>query len=332
MRNEKWRLTVGVMVVALLAGCLAGCQSSDSARRVSNNQSDSGRPRVVATTNIVGDVARQIGGNRIELTILMGVGQDPHTYVPTPGDVAAVHDAQVIIANGAGLEVFLDELLTNAGGNALVVYVSEGIELRAMSDEDVEDHADEGATQPGQEDDHEHTGGDPHVWLDVSNVIHWVRKIQQQLTALDPQSEAHYAAAAASYIKELEELDQWIIDQVSRIPEDRRKLVTNHPAFGYFADRYGLQQVGAVYPLSPSTEPSAQDLAALQDMVRRLGVPAIFTESTVNPKLAEQVANDAGIKLVSLYSGSLGGPGSGAESYLGLMRFDTNAIVSALAP
>jgi ABC-type Zn uptake system ZnuABC Zn-binding protein ZnuA len=147
---------------------------------------------------------------------------------------------------------------------------------------------------------------------------------------LDPPNAKAYAEHARDYVHELEELDAWILEQVSEIPEANRKLVTNHPAFGYLAERYGLEQVGAVYPVNPSSEPSAQDIAALQDTIRAYGVPAVFTESTVNPSLAKQVARDTGVELVPLYSGSLSAPGAGAETYLLLMRYDVSAIVSAL--
>jgi ABC-type Zn uptake system ZnuABC Zn-binding protein ZnuA len=147
---------------------------------------------------------------------------------------------------------------------------------------------------------------------------------------LDPTNAAAYGVNADTYTRELEALDAWVVQQIATVPENNRKLVTNHPAFGYFASRYGLKQVGTVYPVSPAAEPSAQDIAALQDAIRGHGVPAVFAESTVNPKLAQQVAEDTGVKLVPLYSGSLGGPGSGAASYLELMRYDVTAIVEAL--
>jgi manganese/iron transport system substrate-binding protein len=268
--------------------------------------------KVVATTNIVGDVVGQVGGDRIELTTLMGAGVDPHSYVPTPAHTAAIHDAHVLFANGLGLEQFLYEMLASAGGNASQYYLSEGLESREAEGE------------------HEDEGDDPHVWFDVQNVIRWVEAAEDTLSALDPANAAIYEANAGGYRRILEELDAWIVEQVAVIPEAQRKLVTNHPSFGYFAERYGLEQIGAVYPVSPSSEPSAQDIAVLQDAIRRYGVPAVFAESTVNPKLAEQVARDSGVQLVPLYTGSLGEPGSGAASYIELMRYDTSAIVEAL--
>ena len=264
--------------------------------------------RIVATTNLVGDVVGRVGGDRITLTTLMGKGADPHSYVPTPSDTAAVYDAHLLFANGAGLEEFLSEMLANVGGSAVRVYLSDGLQLRTLSGGDP----------------------DPHVWFDVHNVLQWVAAIEQSLTTLDPANAAAYRANAEAYTRELEALDAWIVQQVAAIPQANRKLVINHPVLGYLAARYGLEQIGAVYPLSPSAEPSAQDLAALEKMVRQFGVPAVFAENTVSAKLAEQVSTDTGVKLVLLYTDSLGGPGTGAETYLDLMRYDVQAIVEAL--
>jgi ABC-type Zn uptake system ZnuABC Zn-binding protein ZnuA len=277
--------------------------------------------QVVATTNIVGDVVSQVGGDEIALTTLMETGVDPHSYVPTPAGTAAIHDGHVVFANGAGLEADLEEMFESAGGDAVQVYLSQELEHRASGEGPAEADHDHGPEEEGL---------DPHAWFDVQNVIHWAETIEQTLSALDPANAEAYRANAAAYVEELEDLDAWVVEQVATIPQANRKLVTNHPAFGYLADRYGLEQVGAVYPVSPSAEPSAQDIAALQDAILEYGVPAVFTESTVNPKLAQQVAQDTGVELVALYSGSLGGPGSGAESYIALIRYDVKAIVDAL--
>lgn len=311
LQNWLGWLAVGGLVLATLSACGNSPQGTPSPGE---------KLRVVATTNIVGDVVAQVGGERIDLTVLMGIGVDPHSYTPTPSDSAALHDAELVFSNGAGLEANLDSLLDNAGGEAVQVPLSDGLELRPATGH----HEDEA------EDEHEHGDADPHVWFDVQNVIHWTQTIEQTLSEQDPAHAATYQANAEAYIAELKALDAWIVEQVATIPEAHRKLVTNHPAFGYLADRYGLEQVGAVYPVNPSAEPSAQDIAALQDTIRAYGVPAVFTESTVNPRLAEQVAQDTGVQLVSLYTGSLGGPGSGAETYLDLMRYDVVAIVEAL--
>jgi len=300
------------VLMALLGLALAGCGASPAGQPLNAGL------RVVATTNIIGDVVAHIAGGYVQLTVLMGPGVDPHTYTPTPRDVAAVHDAQLIFVNGAGLETFLTPLLQQAGGQARLVDLSQGIDLLPAG------HAEEEAGHAGEGE------YDPHVWLSVPNVMRWVDTIAEALSEADPAHAGEYRSQAAAYRQELEALDAWIRQQVAGVPPDRRKLVTNHPAFGYFAREYGFEQVGAVYPISPAAEPSAQEIAALEDTIRRLGVPAVFTESTVNPKLAEQVARDTGIRLVRLYTGSLGEAGSGAETYIGMMRYNVRAIVEAL--
>ena len=264
--------------------------------------------RVVATTNLAGDVVGRVGGDRIQLTTLMGWGVDPHSYVPAPSDMAAVYDAHLLFASGAGLEVFLAEMLANAGGRAVRVYLSDGLQLRTLS-----------AGTP-----------DPHVWFDVKNVLHWVNTVEQFLSSLDPANAAAYQANAAAYSAELQALDAWIVQQVATIPQANRKLVIDHPVFGYFSDRYGFEQIGAVYPLNPAAEPSAQDVAALEQVIRQYNVPAVFSENTVSPKLADQVAKDTGIKLFLLYTDSLGGPGTPAATYLDMMRYDVQTLVIAL--
>ncbi|MFN2290061.1 MAG: metal ABC transporter substrate-binding protein [Anaerolineae bacterium] len=329
--NKQWSLLAVVLLLAtLLTSCGTGgpaTQGSGHEKAIDNLQPISLSPgqklQVVATTNIVADVVKNVGGDRIELVTLMGIGVDPHTYVPTPSDTAAVHDADVVFANGAGLEANLDEMLASAGGNAAEIHVSDGIEFLPPPGSAGQDTSSDG-THAHEED------VDPHVWFSVPNVIHWTQNIEHTLSALDPENTGYYGQNAQAYIAKLEPLDAWIQGQVNTIPEAHRKIVTNHPVFGYFAERYGLEQLGAVYPISPSASPSAQEVAALQEAIQQYGVPAVFAETTVNPKLAQQVANDTGIKLVPLYTGSLGGPGSGAETYIEMMRYDVTAIVEAL--
>ena len=331
MELRKWKLAplVGVLVlVAAMAGACGGSppeanqeRDQEPAELEPASLGSGEKLQVVATTNIVGDVVHQIGGEQIALTTLMGTGIDPHSYVPTPAGTAAIHDAHVVFANGAGLEADLEEMFEGAGGSALQIHLSDDLAHRLTGDQ---------FEEAGQEHEHDDENLDPHVWFDVQNVIQWAETIEQTLSALDPAHAGAYQANAAAYTAELQKLDAWVEEQIATIPQAHRKLVTNHPAFGYLANRYGLAQVGAVYPISPSSEPSAQDIAALEDAILQHGVPAVFTESTVNPKLAQQVAQDTGVALVTLYSGSLGGPGSEVESYVALIRYDVGAIVDAL--
>ncbi len=271
--------------------------------------------RVVATTTIVGDVVREIGGEGIELFVLLPAGADPHGFEPTPRDVARVAQAQLVFMNGAGLEGFIEPLLKNAGGKADLVAVSDGIELLAA------EHADEP----------EHAGGDPHVWFDPANVMVWTKNIEQKLTAADPGNASRYADNARRYRLKLQELDAWIETQTAQIPPAHRKLVTDHTAFTYFARRYGFEQIGAVIPgYSTAAQPSAQELAQLQDAIRALGVRAIFVGQTANPNLSKRLAEDTGIRLVFLYTGSLSAPDGPAPTYIEMMKYNTRAMVEAL--
>jgi ABC-type Zn uptake system ZnuABC Zn-binding protein ZnuA len=332
-RTNLIKFILSLLLAALAGMCLSGCgislgnlflnQSSWTPPELNPTVQPASlakgqRLSVVTSTTILGDVISNLGGNRIDLVVLMKKGIDPHSYTPTPRDMAAIYDADVVFLNGAGLEQNMYKAIGNASGDAPIVQVSIGIPLRSLNDPSTN-----GASTG-------HTVEDPHVWFSVPNVLHWVDVITENLIALDPQNSTFYQANAASYRGQLKGLDDWIVSQVALIPVQNRKLITNHPVFGYFAERYGLEQLGAVYPINPSAEPSARDISALENAIREYKVPAVFTEDTVNPRLADQVAGDTGVKLAEVYTGSLGAPGSGADTYIGMVETDVNIIVSAL--
>jgi ABC-type Zn uptake system ZnuABC Zn-binding protein ZnuA len=306
MRRAAWIAAAVGLVLALGLLLLIGI---DHARRV-----ELGRDvvlRLAATTSIVGDVVRAVGGEAISLTVLLPAGADPHTFEPTPREMASLSDAEAIFVNGGGLETFLDSLL--AAVAVPVVSVSDGIVLRALA--------------PGGEEE----GTDPHVWFDPTNLVVWAENIAQELALLDPSNADGYAARAGAYAQELRDLDAWIVGAVAAIPRERRKLVSDHQDFGYFVARYGFDELGTVVPgLSTLAEPSAQDLAALETAIRESGVPAVFVGMTVNPALAEQVAAETGTRVVFLYSEALSAPGGPASTYLDLMRYNVDTIVRAL--
>lgn len=304
--------------------------------------------QVVATTTFVGDVVSHIGGERIDLQTLLPYGANPHSYQPSPQDVAAVNQADVIFANGAGLEVFLEELIDNAGGDADVVHVSEGIDLRSFNPseedhdhEEAEDHDHEGADghdhqEGGSHEDEGSEGGDrqgvdPHVWFDPTNVMIWVENIQEALIRMDPENEEFYRKQASSYRGELENLDAWIRTQVADIPVNHRYFVTDHTVFGYFAEEYGFQQVGAVIPAATTeAEPSGKHLAQLSDIIREFAVKAIFVSKDFDPSLSQRIAEDTGVDVVPLYFGSLTEDDGPAATYISFMRYNVEAIVKAL--
>jgi len=281
--------------------------------------SQPGKLNVVATTTIVGDVVRNIGGDNIQLSVLLPAGVDVHSFQPTPQDVAKIANADVIFANGAGLETFLQPMLQNAGSKANIVSVSDGVKL--LSAPDLQ------ASGPAEN----NSGGDPHTWFNPNNVALWSQNIADELSKLDPAHAQSYTANAQKYQAQLKDLDAWIRDQLSQLPEAGRQLVTDHDSFTYFADHYGFKLVGAVIPgYSSVAEPSAQDLASLEDAIRKLGVKAVFVGQTSNPALSERVTQDTGTQLVTLYGESLSKPDGPAATYLDFMRYNVTAIVKAL--
>lgn len=295
-----------IVLTALLTGCSGSPVTSGSGLRV------------VASTTILGDVVAQVGGDLIDLTVLFPTGADPHTFDPRPQDIAAISDAQVVFISGLGLEESLQPAL-DANARGAVVQVSEGIDVRTL------DNAAQTADPHGNE------NVDPHAWTDPNNVIVWSQNIAATLAKADPVHADTYRANTDAYIASLRELDAWIRSEAAQIPPERRKLVTDHYAFGYFADEYGFEQVGAlVGSFSTNASPSAQEIAALEDAIRAQNVPAVFVGATVNPTMAEQVAQDTGTKIVSVYTGSLTATGGEADSYVKFMRYNVNAIVSAL--
>lgn len=284
-----------------------------------------GSLRVVATTTFVGDVVDEIGGERVDMTVLLSPGANPHSYQPTPRDIAGVTRADVVFVNGLGLELFVEDLIANAGGEAQVVHVSRGVEPRTFAGPSPE------MEEKSGDHDHEENSPDPHVWLNPLNVVVWTENIEGALVALDPAGAEVYRENGQAYREELQSLDRWIQSQVERIPPEDRELVTDHLVFGYFADRYGFELVGAVVP-APTTEaqPSGQQLAQLQDLIQEYDVQAIFVGRDFDPSLAERMAEDAGIRLVPLYFGSLTAADGPAGTYLEYMRTNVRAIVEAL--
>ena len=308
-----------IVVLSLLSSTASGCQPKttpvaeqehayvvDEMPSLSPVSLSGGQKlRVVATTSIVADVVRNVGGELIDLTTLIPLGTDPHAFEPTPQDVTVLAKAHVVFISGAGLEVFLDQLLESAGEQVIVVPVSYGIELLEFGREP--EHQDEQGNEQEREREDEHQQGvDPHTWFDPNNVIVWTQNIERALSTLDPNNAAKYEANAEAYEAKLEELDAWIREQLDPVPEANRELVTDHTALTYLLQRYGFEQIGAVFPgYSTLAEPSAQDLAKLEDAIREFQVKAIFVGLTVNPDLAERVADDTGTRLVFLYTGSL---------------------------
>jgi len=293
--------------VAVMA--VAACGGDDSAAPGAN-----ARLPVVATIAPVGALVRAVGGDLVDLHVLAGPGVDPHDYELRVDDRKAIDSARLIVRNGAGIDSFLDRAVDVSGSK--VVTVTDGLKLRS------------GLTD-GREDP---SSKDPHAWQDPTLAKAMALAVASALEKADPAHAAAYRANGAAYAAKLDEVDTEIRALVESLPPANRKMVTNHDAFGYFIDRYGLTFVGAVIPgTSTQAEPSAKQIAQLEDLIRKEGVRAIFAETSLDPKVAEQVAHDTGVKIVDdLYGDSLGLPGSGADTIEGMLLSNTRKIVEAL--
>jgi ABC-type Zn uptake system ZnuABC Zn-binding protein ZnuA len=277
---------------------------------------------VLASTSFLADIAQNVAGGRAEVKSLLPLGADPHSYQAAPSDVAKIAESDVLILNGIEYEHFIEPLIENAGGERLIVIATNG-----LNPHPAEEHAEE--TESGEGDVHE--AGDPHLWLNPNLVVTYVENIRDGLTKADPEGADVYRVNAEAYIEELKSLDAWIVEQVNAIPKERRLLVTNHEALGYFAERYGFEVVDTILPsFSSEAGASAQEIAAVVESIKSSGAPAIFLSEVENEKLANQIADETGVKVVSdLYFETLTN-GAPAATYIDMMKHNVSRIVDAL--
>jgi ABC-type Zn uptake system ZnuABC Zn-binding protein ZnuA len=325
-------IVTAVFFAALAAGCVSPASPRHEHMAIPPMEAvDLGgeKLKVVATTNILGNVVANVGGEAIDLTVLIELGQDPHTYQAVAGDLAAIEDAHVVFVVGLNLEESLIDTIDNTASGP-VVPVSAGIDLIAFA-------GGHGHHEGGRKHQAEAAVYDPHFWMDPNNVIVWAGNIANVLSAADPANADAYATNAAAYVKELEALDAYIRQEVARIPEANRKLVTDHLAFGYFADEYGFEMIGTVVPGATTTaEPSAGDMADLVEQIKAEGVKAIFVGTSASERLeqlAGLIAEEAGteVEVLALYTGSLDEPGTPGATYLDMMRYNIDRMVEGLA-
>lgn len=291
------------------------------------------RLHVVATTSILGDVVAQVGGEHIELLVLMEPGQDPHSYELSARDLTAVADADVLFVNGWNLEESLLRSLENAAADTAVVPASAGIQPQTFTGEDL--HA--GETAENSETEPLGSGLDPHVWFDPTLVGQWVDNIEQVLSTVDPAHATGYANQADAYRQQLTALDTYLESQVALIPQENRVLVTNHHALGYFASRYGFTVAGTILPAgSTLAEPSSSSLAALVETMKANGLCTLFFESTNASELAQALVNDLPhcdyVTILPLFTGALGPAGGPADNYIGMMQSNMGFILAGLGP
>jgi zinc/manganese transport system substrate-binding protein len=310
-RAIPWGLRRWLAAALALMLLIAGCDERSGGIAEPATQGTSDKIRVVATTSIIGDWVRNIGGDQVDPTVLVGPDGDPHEYEPVPADSIALARCAIVFANGLGLETWLPKLLAGAQSSAQRVDVSSGIEPL-------------------------HAGAelDPHAWQDASDAMVMAHNIATALADADPLHGPAYLARASDYINQLRTLDQYIRQRISTLPPTHRQLITTHDAFGYFAHRYGLNVSRSALEsvTSEATDPSPAQIERTVEQIRSTETPAIFLENIQNPRLIEQIASEAHVKVAPpLYSDALGMPGSPGDTYLHMMRYNVDTIVAALS-
>ena len=287
---------------ALAAAVLSACGDSESG--------SGGKPVVVATTTQVADLARNVGGDAVDVRQILGPNADPHEYEPRPSDAAAVAEADVVLRSGGDVDEWLDGVIDNAGGDPDVVTLIDSVQTRMEGGE-----------------------ADPHWWQDPRNTEAAVAAIERALAGASTSDKSVFERNAAAYTRRLRALDDAAAACIARIPAAQRTLVTTHDALSYYAGRYGLEVVGAVIPsLSTEAQPNAKDTRKLVEQIRAVRTKAIFPESSVNPKLEEAIARETGAQVGEpLYADTLGPKGSAGATYIGSIEANTARIADGLS-
>ena len=300
----KYRLTFHSITacvaigIVILAGHTAPAQSSS-------------RLSVVATASMISDMAKNIAGDLLDVKTVVPIGGDPHIYEPTPGDAKMIASADLILKNGLTFEGWLNELIEFSGTKARVVTVTERVDP-------IQSLIYENAT-------------DPHAWMDVSKGLIYIENIRDALMQLDPGNATVYKQNYRLYRQKLEELDRYIMKRIQEIPAEKRILITSHDAFQYYGKRYGIQ-LESVLGTSTDADVQTADMIRLNKVIKQSGVPALFIESTINPKILEQLAKDNHISIGGkLYADSIGDKNSPAPSYYDMLKHNTDVIVTALS-
>jgi zinc/manganese transport system substrate-binding protein len=267
--------------------------------------------KVLASFSILGDLVRNVGGDRVEVAVLVGPGADAHVYSPAPADARKVADAGVVFVNGLGYEGWMARLAKASGSKAPVVVASKSIKERQAAG---------GHSQ----------GVDPHAWQSVANAKIYVANIRDALVAADPAGKADYEAHAARYLAGLDDLDREIRATVAAIPAERRKIISTHDAFSYFQEAYGLEFI-APQGVSTEAEPSARDVARIITQVKKQKIPAVFLENVSDPRLMQRIAQESGARIGGrLFSDALTDANGPASSYLEMMRHNVRTLGAAL--
>ncbi|WGD37239.1 metal ABC transporter substrate-binding protein [Lysinibacter sp. HNR] len=343
---------LAVAIAATLA--VAGCAPSSSSNSVD------GALNVVATTTQITDFAQNVGEDRINLTSLFAPGDSAHHFDPTPADLATLGSADVLILNGAGLESFLDSAIEASGFSGLKIDTSVGITLSGGDHDHADDadhddtdhaghdHADHAHAEPdghakgdatqGQaandHSDHDHSEGNPHTWTSPANAKIMVQNIANGLAEASPDNSAFFTGNAQAYESKLDQLSQWVQENVATVPAEKRLVVSGHDSLHYFFEHYDITFVGAIIPsFEDNAEPSAAEIDSLVAKIQELGVTTIFSESSVNSRAASAIAQAAGVAVRSgedaLFADSLGTAGSAGETYIQATIHNTTVILES---
>ncbi|PLC49321.1 metal ABC transporter substrate-binding protein [Pollutimonas subterranea] len=290
--------------------------------------------RVVASFSIIGDMVKEIGGEHVALTTIVGPNGDAHSFEPTPRDVQALSQAQVLVINGMDFEGWLPRLIKAADFEGAQVLASKGVTPRQLNDAAHGKPSHDGHDHHGDDDSgHVHHGDvDPHAWQSLGNGMIYAENIADGLSLADPENQASYKKRAQAYIEKMKALDVEIRQALDAIPADKRKVITSHDAFGYFAQDYGIQFL-SIAGFSSKAEPSARDVAAIVDLARKEGIAGVFIENTTNAKLVEQVARETKAKVGgTLYSDALAPADQPAATYLGMFTWNAGQLLYVLQP
>lgn len=317
MNRRAGALLAALLLTLALAACGGGSTTQTA------TESGAGPVRVAASMSVFADMVRQVGGERVTVLSLIPPGADAHTFQPAPKDVKRLSDVRAVFINGAHLEESLMGVLeNNLASGARLVELSAGLQPIAVEQQAVGSAPAEAAGEDHAAEDE----GNPHFWLDVRYAKQYVERIRETLTAVDGDGQAVYQSNAGRYLAELDQLDREIRAQIERIPAQQRRLVTFHDAFPYFARAYGLELAGYVIR-APGREPSAQEIRALVDILKRQNVKTVFKEPQLNARLLERAAKDAGVRVDLLYSDALTGD---ITSYVEMMRRNAANVTKGL--
>jgi zinc/manganese transport system substrate-binding protein len=263
--------------------------------------------KVVASFSILGDFVRNVGGDRVEVTTLVGPNSDAHVYVPTPADAKKVAAARLIFVNGLGFEGWLPRLVQSSGSKAKIVTATDGIAPLRLG-----------------------SSADPHAWQSVGNAKIYVANVRAALSAADPAGAGQFGANADAYLAKLDTLEREVRDAIAQIPPDRRKVISTHSAFGYFAAAYGIAFI-APLGVSTESEPSARDIARIITQIRQGKIPAVFLENIADPRLIQRISAETGAKVGgTLYSDGLTDEKGDAPTYIDMVRHNIKALTRAL--